>query len=107
MRLLIKEAIKEKGYTIQYVAEQIGTSKQSLSNVLKNGNPVIGTVAAIARVLDVPITALIDDERTPVELTALVHFGNQFYHATDIAELEAVVESIKAKRAGMVNEDEE
>ncbi len=43
MELRIKELCKEKGLTLQQVAEYMGVNRVSLSNSI-NGNPTIGTL---------------------------------------------------------------
>ena len=44
MKLRIKEAIKEQGFTVQSVADKIGKSKQSLHGIIEKGNPTINTI---------------------------------------------------------------
>ena len=46
MELRIKELCKEKGLTLQQVAEYMGVNRVSLSNSI-NGNPTIGTLEKI------------------------------------------------------------
>lgn len=62
MKLRIKEAIKEKGLTIQEVATRIGKSKQSLHGIIEKGNPTIGTLSDIAKAINVPIHKLYEDD---------------------------------------------
>lgn len=57
MKLRIKELCKEKGLTLQQVAECMGVNRVSLSNSI-NGNPTIGTLEKIATALNVDITEL-------------------------------------------------
>lgn len=47
MNLRIKEVCKEKGVTLQHVAEVVGVNRVSLSNSI-NGNPTIQTLEKIA-----------------------------------------------------------
>lgn len=96
MRLRIKEAIKEQGFTVQSVAEKIGKSKQSLHGIIEKGNPTINTLSDIANAIDVPISKLY--EEIPEEnLVALIQHKGDFYKASTIEELEKIVEKIKEK----------
>lgn len=58
MELRIKETIKERGFTIQKVAELIGKSKQSLHGIIENGNPTIGVLNDIANAIGCQISDL-------------------------------------------------
>lgn len=62
MKLRIKEAIKEQGFTVQDVATKIGKSKQSLHGIIEKGNPTIGTLSDIAKAINVPIHKLYEDD---------------------------------------------
>lgn len=64
MKLRIKEAIKEQGFTVQSVAEKIGKSKQSLHGIIEKGNPTINTLSDIADAINVPISKLYEDSDT-------------------------------------------
>jgi len=59
MALRIKEVIKEKGLTIQALADQMGINRVNLSNSI-NGNPTVETLSKIASALNVPITELFE-----------------------------------------------
>lgn len=63
MNLRIKEVCKEKGVTLQHVAEVIGVNRVSLSNSI-NGNPTIQTLEKIASALGVAVSELIDEPKT-------------------------------------------
>ena len=59
MESRIRELLKERGLTISYLAEQIGTTQTSLSRALgKNGNPTYETLSKIAKVLSIDISEL-------------------------------------------------
>lgn len=55
--LAIKEAIKEKGYTVTSLAEKLGMKQVSLSRII-NGNPTVETLDKIAKAIDVDIRDL-------------------------------------------------
>ncbi len=63
MDLRIKEVIKEKGMTIQSLADQMGINRVNLSSSI-NGNPTIDTLQKIADALNVPITELFEQPAT-------------------------------------------
>ena len=87
MKLRIKEAIKEQGFTVQSVADKIGKSKQSLHGIIEKGNPTINTLSDIA-----------DEEVTGEgELTALIQYKGDFYKANTIEELKKIVIAIEEK----------
>lgn len=54
MSLRIKEVIKEKGLSIQEVADKMGISRVGLSQHI-NGNPSIEVLERISKAVDVPI----------------------------------------------------
>jgi lambda repressor-like predicted transcriptional regulator len=49
---LIRETIKQKGFTIEQAAEKMGFSRQNLHMVLKNESTVLARVDNIAKALD-------------------------------------------------------
>lgn len=52
--LIIKEVIKEKGYSVTSLAEKIGMTQVSLSRII-NGNPTVETLEKIANALNVDV----------------------------------------------------
>lgn len=65
MELRIKQAIKERGFTIQKVSELIGKSKQSLHGIIENGNPTIGVLNDIANAIGCQISDLYVNDVAP------------------------------------------
>lgn len=59
MGLRIKDVIKEKGLTIQSLADQMGINRVNLSSSI-NGNPTIETLGKIADALNVPVSDLFE-----------------------------------------------
>ena len=57
MGLRIKEVLKEKGYTIQSLSEEIGVNRVSLTNSI-NGNPTYETLEKISKTVGVDISEL-------------------------------------------------
>ncbi len=96
----IKKKIQQKGFTISQVAAQMtdkkgakGITQSSLSQMIA-GNPTIDKLREIAGIIGVPLSELVSDSQG---LTALVKVGEDYYHASTIEELEAVVEQIKRR----------
>ncbi len=94
----VQKAIKEKGYTLAEVAAQmtnrngkIGITQPTLSAILNN-DPQISKLREIAGIIGVPLSELVSDSQG---LMALVKVGEDYYHASTIEELEAVVAQIK------------
>lgn len=74
MELKIKELIKEKGTTIQNIADAIGVNRVTLSNSI-NGNPTVETLNKIATALNVNITELFESPHTNTTGIACPHCG--------------------------------
>jgi len=59
MKMRIKEVIKEKGLTIQALADSMGINRVNLSTSI-NGNPTIETLEKIANALGVSVAELFE-----------------------------------------------
>ena len=59
MNLRVKEICKEKGITIQELADNMEMKRESLSRAI-NGNPTLETLEKIATALGVNISELFD-----------------------------------------------
>ena len=57
----VKTIAREKGMTMEQIAQRLGITKGGLSKAL-NGNPTLKTLRAVAEVLQVPVSALFADE---------------------------------------------
>lgn len=68
MALQIKEVIKERGITIQELAEKMSISRVGLSQHI-NGNPSVEVLERIAAALDVEVRDLFTTNKTCSELT--------------------------------------
>lgn len=61
----IKEILKEKGWSVEQLANELGISRQALSRQIK-GKLLVETAERIANTLDVPLWRLfIPSERIP------------------------------------------
>ena len=61
----IKEVAKQKGVSINELADKLGISRITL-HAQMNGNPTIETLGKIATALEVPITDLFEQPKTNV-----------------------------------------
>lgn len=59
MSIRIKEVIKEKGFTVQAVADKMNINRVTLTNHI-NGNPSVKILQKIASALEVNITDLFE-----------------------------------------------
>ena len=57
--LRVKQAVKERGFTIKYVAEKLGKSSPAISDAI-NGNPTFDTLVQIASAIGAHVTDLIE-----------------------------------------------
>ena len=62
MNLRVKEICKEKGITIQELADNMEMKRESLSRAI-NGNPTLETLEKIASALGVNISELFDQPK--------------------------------------------
>lgn len=62
MELRIKDVIKDKGLTIQSLADRMGINRVNLSSSI-NGNPTIETLGKIADALNVPVSELFEQPK--------------------------------------------
>lgn len=92
MTLRIKEVIKEKGLTIQSIADTMGINRVNLSNSI-NGNPTVETLGRIAEVLNVPIQELFASPKT--EIYGLVQFRGVTYRIDSVEALEQILSEVK------------
>ena len=74
--LIIKELAKQKGLSLEDIADKLGVSRVTVSRNI-NGNPTVKTLEAIAQVLDVDIKDLFQDNDQLTE-TLYVKRDGQF-----------------------------
>ena len=92
MNLRIKETCKEKGVTLQNVAELMGVNRVSLSNSI-NGNPTISTLQKIADALGVSIVDLFEAKRDG--FTALIDHGGELRRFDSIEALRGYLDGLE------------
>lgn len=91
MELRIKELIKEKGTTIQNIADVIGVNRVTLSNSI-NGNPTLETLEKIANALDVPVTELFD--KSSDEVVGAVRIGKDTHVINSKEDIKKLAENL-------------
>ena len=74
MNLRVKEICKEKGITIQELADNMEMKRESLSRAI-NGNPTLETLDKIATALGVNISELFDQPKNNTTGIACPHCG--------------------------------
>lgn len=95
----IKEILKERGITINELADKLGISRVTLSTQI-NGTANIVSYEKIATALNVPMWQLFaspEEVTGDNELTALIQHKKDFYKAVTIEELKKIVTEIEEK----------
>lgn len=81
MRLSVKELCKEKGLTIQDLADKMEMKRESLSRAI-NGNPTLETLEKIANALGVELWELFADPKKVKHSEGSIlcpHCGKEIY----------------------------
>lgn len=101
MKVRIKEIMVEKGVSSVSLADIIGVSKVTVSNLINNKTmPSVETLEKIATALNVPMWQLFaspEEVTGDNELTALIQHKKDFYKAVTIEELKKIVTEIEEK----------
>ena len=74
MPLRIKEVIKERGTTVQDLAERMGITRVGLSQHI-NGNPSVEVLERIASAIGCPVTELFEQPNKDVLALTCPHCG--------------------------------
>lgn len=74
MPLRIKEVIKERGTTVQDLAERMGITRVGLSQHI-NGNPSVEVLERIASALGCPVIELFEQPKTDTVSLTCPHCG--------------------------------
>lgn len=92
MALRIKEVVKEKGMTINSLAEKMGINRVGLSNHI-NGNPSVEVLEKIANALEVNITELF----TPSSggIIGVIRIRNANYNINNVLDLSRLLDGIE------------
>lgn len=89
MGLRIKEVIKEKGMTIQTLAEKMGINRVGLSNHI-NGNPSVAILEKIAAALEVPIQELFEKKQEE-NINGYIEIGNEIFKITSLQDVKNII----------------
>ena len=99
MQVRIKDIMVEKGISSVSLAESIGVSKVTVSNLINNKTmPSVDTLEKIATTLDVPIWQLFvspEEVKNEDEITALISYKNELYKANTLEELKKIVNQLE------------
>ena len=92
----IKNAIKNHGYNITSVAEQIGVTRETLTRNI-SGNPTYKTMKQIAEVIGANVGEFFEDEvKEPKEdFASFIRYKGIHYIADDIDKFLHQVEELK------------
>ncbi len=93
-KLRVKELMKERGISMQELAEKIGGNREVISRAL-NGNPTYSVLANIAAALDVSVPELFISEKPEHELRGFIFFDGKLYTIDDYGDLLKVSEEVK------------
>jgi transcriptional regulator with XRE-family HTH domain len=95
-RFKIKEILKEKGMTMQQLAERLGIHRTNLSTSL-SGNPTLSRLEEIAIILDVKVTDLFKEDEGVKEkkLNGFVEFDDKIYKINAVEDLEELLNKVK------------
>lgn len=96
----IKEILKEKGMTLQELADKMDVSRQALSRQVA-GKLLVEKAEEIACMLDVPMWQLFvspEEVAGSGSFVAFVKAGIKTYHASSLSELEKIVQEIKENK---------
>ncbi|NDV66401.1 helix-turn-helix domain-containing protein [Bacteroides sp. 224] len=93
MGLRIKDVIKEKGLTVQTLAERMGINRVGLSNHI-NGNPSVAVLEKIAAALEVPIQELFEEEDSKT-INGYVEIRHEIFRIKSFSDLEALIDRFK------------
>lgn len=96
----IKEVLKERNLSYQWLADAMGVSLQFVKQTLNAPSVTTSTLEKISSALDVPMWQLFaspEEVTGEGELTALIQHKGAFYRASTIEGLEKIVSEIKEK----------
>lgn len=89
MGLRIKEVIKEKGMTVQTLADKMGINRVGLSNHI-NGNPSVAILEKIATALEVPIQELFEKEPNR-NINGYIEIGTEIFKITSFQDMKNII----------------
>lgn len=92
--LRINEIRKQKGLTIQDLANKMGISLSAVNQQI-SGNPTTETLEKFAKALEVEIRELFAPSINKEEITALVDHRGRLYRANTLDDLQKIIDQIR------------
>ena len=93
MKLSVKEVCKEKGLTIQDLADKMEMKRESLSRAI-NGNPTLETLEKIASALEVDITELFTSSSGSI--IGVIRIKDPNYPINSVSDLSRLLDRIES-----------
>ena len=94
MKLSVKEVCKEKGLTIQDLADKMEMKRESLSRAI-NGNPTLETLEKIASALEVDITELFGPSSCG-GIIGVIRIRDTNYNINSVSDLSWLLDRIES-----------
>jgi hypothetical protein len=94
MKLSVKEVCKEKGLTIQDLADKMEMKRESLSRAI-NGNPTLETLERIANALEVDITELFAPSSSD-GIIGVIRIRDTNYNINSVPDLSRLLDRIES-----------
>lgn len=94
MKLSVKEVCKEKGLTIQDLADKMEMKRESLSRAI-NGNPTLETLEKIASALEVDITELFGPSFSG-GIIGVIRIRDTNYNINSVSDLSWLLDRIES-----------
>lgn len=92
----IKEILKDRGMTMQQLAERLGIHRTNLSTSL-SGNPTLSRLEDIAIILDVQLKDLFKEDEGVCQkkLNGFVEFDGEIFRINAVEDLEELLKKVK------------
>lgn len=94
MKLSVKEVCKEKGLTVQDLADKMEMKRESLSRAI-NGNPTLETLEKIANALEVDITELFASSSSG-GIIGVIRIRDTNYNINSVPDLSRLLDRIES-----------
>ena len=93
MKLSVKEVCKEKGLTIQDLADKMEMKRESLSRAI-NGNPTLETLEKIASALGVDVPELFTSSSSGI--IGVIRIRDTNYNINSVSDLSRLLDRIES-----------
>lgn len=89
--LRIKKLCKERGYTLKWLADQIGVKPEALNrSISSDSNPTLATLTNIASALNIPVQELFVVAEEEIKVSGHIEIDGTVYkirHKDDLVKL--------------------